>query len=168
MLVRAATPTAQAPGRQPAPLGSTGTEVALAGRAREPHPVQKEDPACAGAGSEELFPRVQELHHRHRVLIHAAFPAEVRLAQTLRLPAAELCAAVHARERPRLLRLASPWARTYCRHGGRGGPNSCVCAVSGCQPPPPRGGVETRRSPAKVGKGQQVYLAEELLELRRF
>lgn len=108
MLVRAAKSTAQAPGRQPAPLGSTGTEVALAGRAREPHPVQEEDPACAGAGSEELFPRVQELHHRHRVLVHAAFPAEVRLAQALRLPAAELCTAVHEPERSELIRRAPP------------------------------------------------------------
>lgn len=95
--------------------------MARAGRAREPHPVQEEDPACAGAGGEELFPRVQELHHRHRVLVYAAFPAEVRLAQALRLPAAELYAAVHARERPGLTRPA-------LRFRGRGRTAATVAA----------------------------------------
>lgn len=59
-------------------------------------PVQEEDAAGAGAGGEELLPRVQPLHHRRRVRVHAALPAQVRPAQALRLPSPELREAGHA------------------------------------------------------------------------
>uniref|UniRef100_A0A8C0NS75 Crystallin zeta n=1 Tax=Canis lupus familiaris TaxID=9615 RepID=A0A8C0NS75_CANLF len=135
-------------GTGPAPplrctLGARSTPRSAArGRRRDagPHPVQEDDAPGAGAGGEVLLAPVQQLHESRRTLVHAALPAEVRAAQTLRLPSPEFCSAIRAGEASEARRGPRPWPLPGGRHvaaaaAGKAQTSSSARAPGGAGPP---------------------------------